>query len=115
MKNTDEFMFFLRKGANEETGARDKEIFAFSFHSRMLNNVTQSLLTLISRDAVKAQAGWALYNHMIGPQQGSVFNNTRFIEINDWTEDFDSPEDLDIWEEHRKLAKLSRKKVKETS
>lgn len=114
MSNSDEFKFFLRKGANEETGARSKEIFAFSFHSRMLNRVTQSLLMLISRGAVESHAGWALYKYMTGPQYGDMFNSSHFVEINDWTEDFDYPEDLEIWEEHRRLAKQARKKAKET-
>jgi|LakMenEpi03Aug12_release.lakeMendotaPanAssembly.Ray.scaffolds.fasta_scaffold15542_4 hypothetical protein len=101
MKNNDPFKFFLRTGPNEQTGARWKEIFALSFDQTMAPKIGQNLLYLTSRGQVDIQAGWALYRYMIGTTANGLFNNPYFIEINDWTEDFDFPEDLEIWEAHR--------------
>jgi hypothetical protein len=37
-----------------------------------------------------------------------MFENPHFVEINDWTEDFDFPEDLEICEEHRKKSRAKK-------
>jgi hypothetical protein len=105
MKDKDSFKFFLRQGANEQTGARHKEIFALTFNQTMVQTIGQNLLYLVSMAQAQRQAGWALYAYMIGTTANGLFNNPHFIEINDWTEDFDSPEDLEIWEEHRKKSR----------
>jgi hypothetical protein len=107
VKNKDPFKFFLRSGPNEETGARWKEIFALSFDQTMTQKIGQSLLYLVSTAQAQRQAGWALYKHLVGTTVNGLFNNPHFVEINDWTEDFDFPEDLEMWENHRKLAKKS--------
>jgi hypothetical protein len=58
---------------------------------------------------MNVQAGWSLYKAMIGPVfGGDIFANNRHVEIDDWTEDFDFPEDLEIWEAHRKAAKTQK-------
>ena len=101
MSNDDEFKFFLRTGPNEETGARWKEIFALSFQGAMTPTIQRNLMHLVSSGAVGTQAGWALYRHMTGPSPAGMFSNQHFVEINDWTEDFDFPEDLEIWEAAR--------------
>ncbi len=106
MTDDKELCFFLRKGPNETTGARWKEIFAIAFKSHMNNQVSQTTLLQISRGQMNVQAGWSLYKAMIGPVfGGDMFANNRYVEIDDWTEDFDFPEDLEIWEAHRKAAK----------
>ena len=105
MKDKDPFKFFLRRGANEETGARHREIFALTFNQTMAQTIGQNLLYLVSMAQAQRQAGWALYSYMIGTTTNGLFNNPFFIEINDWTEDFDDQEDLEIWEEHRKKSR----------
>jgi hypothetical protein len=112
MKTTGEFKWFLRKDASEFSGARWKEIFALAFDATMINNITQTILMLISRDQVKTQAGWALYSTMTGDRIPRSFVNHHHVNIDDWTEDFDYPEDLQIWEEHRALAKATKTKQK---
>lgn len=107
MKNKDSFMFFLRQGPNETTGARWKEIFALSFDQTMAPKIAQNLLFLLSKNQLERTAGWDLYKYMVGPTANGLFNNPHFIEIDDWTEDFDFPEDLEIWEKHRKKARKS--------
>lgn len=113
MSTPGEFKWFLRREESEISGARWKEIFAFAFDAVMINNITQSLLLLISRDQVQKQAGWALYKAMISTPYGDIFANHHHVHIDDWTEDFDFPEDLEIWEEHRKLAKQEKAKQKQ--
>lgn len=110
MTNKQEWTWFLRKEESKLTGCKWKEIFAFAFNGSMVNTVTQRMLHLISLDQVKTQAGWALYRSMIGTTTNGLFNNPHFAEIDDWTEDFDFPEDLVTWEE---LRKESRKKKKQ--
>jgi hypothetical protein len=112
MKTPGEIKWFLRKEGSVLSGARWKEIFAFAFDATMINNITQSLLMLISRDQVKTQAGWALYRTTTGDRFADPFVNHHFVNIDDWTEDFDSAEDLQIWEEHRALAKAAKTKPK---
>lgn len=108
MKDKDAFKFFLRTGPSELSGARWKEIFALSFNETMVGKINQSLLFLASMGQVDTQAGWALYKYMIGPAPSGLFDNQHFTEINDWTEDFDFPEDLEIWEEHRKNSRAKK-------
>ena len=112
MKTQGEFKWFLRKEGSALSGARWKEIFAFAFDAHMINNITQTLLMLISRDQVKTQAGWAMYKAMTGDRYAAAFDNHHHVHIDDWTEDFDFPEDLQIWEEHRALAKTAKTKQK---
>lgn len=108
MKNKDPFKFFLRTGPSELSGARWKEIFALSFNADMARTIGQNLLHLTSMGRAQRQAGWELYRYMIGPAPSGMFENPHFIEIDDWTEDFDFPEDLEIWEEHRKKSRVKK-------
>lgn len=108
MKNNDPFKFFLRKDANEETGARWKEIFALSFDERSVRYIGERLLHMISRGAPQRQAGWALYKEIVQANVVDLFNNSHFVEINDWTEDFDFPDDLERWEECRKNSRKKK-------
>jgi hypothetical protein len=108
MKDKDPFKFFLRTGPSELSGARWKEIFGLSFDQNMARTIGQNLLYLVSMGQIQRQAGWALYRYMIGPAPSGMFENSHFVEINDWTEDFDFPEDLEIWEEHRKKSRAKK-------
>jgi hypothetical protein len=49
---------------------------------------------------------------MTGDRIPRSFVNHHHVNIDDWTEDFDYPEDLQIWEEHRALAKATKTKQK---
>lgn len=108
VSNKDPFKFFLRTGPSEMSGSSDKKIFALSFDETMSPKIANSLLYLVSMGQADRQAGWALYRYMIGPTPAGLFENPHFVEINDWTEDFDFPEDLEVWEEHRKKARSKK-------
>lgn len=108
MKDKDSFKFFLRTGPSELSGGREKEIFALAFDQTMAIKINQTLLHLVSLGQMENQAEWVLYQRMIGPSASGLFSNPHFVEINDWTEDFDSPEDLEIWEQHRKNSRAKK-------
>ena len=109
MKNKDSFKWFLRKDGSKITGKQRREIFAFSFHSSQADSLLQTLLHAISVGACSENAEWAWYKATTGPTNHSLFANSHYIEIDDWTEDFDYPVDLTTWET---LRKESRKKTK---
>jgi hypothetical protein len=107
MSNKDSHKFFLRSGASSVTGCEWKEIFGLAFNGEYARKIAQGLLYLVSMNQVEYQAGWALYRYMVGPVSNGMFNNPHFVDIDDWTEDFDFPQDLEKWEESRKKAKKS--------
>jgi hypothetical protein len=109
MTNSQELMWFLRTGESKLTGCKWKEIFALAFNGSMTNTITQRILQLISLDRVQSQAAWVLYGSMLGPTTNGLFNNSHFTAVDDWTEDFDFPEDLVTWEENRKEHRKKKK------
>ena len=109
MGNKDPFKWFLRKDGSKITGKQRREIFAFSFYSSHVDSLLQTLLHTISVGACSENAEWAWYKATTGPANHDLFTNPHYIDIDDWTEDFDYPVDLDTWET---LRKESRKKTK---
>lgn len=107
MSDKDAYKFFLRSDASSITGCEWKEIFAVGFNDEYARKISQALLYLVSMNQVERQAGWALYRYMVGPTTNGLFNNPHFVNIDDWTEDFDFPQDLEKWEESRKKARKS--------
>lgn len=114
VSNNKEYMFFIRKYPSKFTGKKYGEIFALSFSGGTSDKIKKLLEDLIERKQ-EGVGAWQLYFYMHN------INNIRdirkhtvgksFIEINDWTEDFDKPEDLINWERMRlKLgAKIEHK------
>lgn len=115
MTDKSSFKWFLRKGPSTVTGAGAKEIFALSFDSSVLNTLAQKLLYFVSYN-IQENATWAWYKASVGTVVADLFNNQHFTVIDDWTQDFDTPEDLLAWEDARKKAKdemkAARKKQK---
>jgi hypothetical protein len=105
MSNQDPYKFFMRKGPSKYTGKGHKEIFALAFDGSMNEKIKQHINELVAAKQRGAGA-WRLYLHMQGFKQQSsyyvdYFKNGGYIEINDWTDDFDYPEDLLKWEKMR--------------
>ena len=105
MSNQDQYKFFMRKGKSKYTGKGHKEIFALAFDGSMNEKIKQHINELVAAKQRGAGA-WRLYLHMQGFKQQSsyyvdYFKNGGYIEINDWTDDFDYPEDLLKWEKMR--------------
>ncbi len=95
----------MRKGKSKYTGKGHKEIFAFAFDGGMNDKIKKNIEELIERKQGGAGA-WRLYLHMQGFKQKSsyyvdYFITDGYIEINDWTDDFDRSEDIIRWEKMR--------------
>jgi tetratricopeptide (TPR) repeat protein len=96
---------FGRRGASTVTGCKYGEIFAFSFTDTQKMGSSIALLRQLyeAKICTAHASGWSL-NQIISntnPNFITAFGN--FTEIDDWTEDFDFPEDYIIWSEKRKI------------
>ena len=101
MSNKDPYKFFMRKGPSKYTGKGHKEIFAFAFDGSMNEKIKEHIHELVSINQGGAGA-WRLYLHMHNITHArDYFKGDGYIEINDWTDDFDYPEDLLKWERMR--------------
>ena len=102
MSNEDEFKFFLRKDKSSYTGKNHKEIFALAFSGGMNQRIKSAIETLIDRKQGGAGA-WRLYLHLHGldKAKSGFYNTDGYVHIDDWTEDFDYPNDLIKWEKMR--------------
>lgn len=97
-----------RLGASQFTGYRYGECFAFSFHPKHHEEFDRALARA---EAMKlaGRSGWILYKIMGMKQNpvnlwGKSVHTRRHVEINDWTDDFDYPAQLDRFLERRKAA-----------
>ena len=104
VSNKDSYKFFIRRTGSKLTGKKNAEIFGIAFSSDMNSTIKTNIEHLIN----KAQIGpgtWQLYFYMHGinhiRQIGRQTKNSGHIEINDWTDDFDYPQDLIKWERMR--------------
>jgi hypothetical protein len=101
VSNQDDYKFFMRKGPSKYTGKGHKEIFAFAFNGGMNEKIKQYIQELITIKQGGAGA-WRLYLHMHNIKRpADYFKSSGYIEINDWTDDFDYPADLVKWEKMR--------------
>jgi hypothetical protein len=102
MSNEDDFKFFLRKDKSSYTGKNHKEIFALAFSGGMNQRIKSAIETLIDRKQGGAGA-WRLYLHLHGLDnaKSGFYNTDGYVHIDDWTEDFDYPNDLIKWEKMR--------------
>lgn len=94
---------FGRAGASDKTGCAYGEIFAHRFddsgeHARSLAQLDE----LYRIQACMEQAsGWALLQLMTQQDPNMRVVGERFVEIDDFTEDFDYPQDYDNWVHRR--------------
>ena len=102
--NQDDYKFFMRKGPSKHTGKGHKEIFAFAFVGGMNEKIKQYIEELVEKKQGGAGA-WRLYLHMHGFKGSNYyvdyFKTNGYVEINDWTDDFDRSEDIVRWEKMR--------------
>lgn len=101
VSNQDQYKFFMRKGPSKYTGKGHKEIFAFAFSGGMNEKIKQHIQELVNKKQGGAGA-WRIYLHIHNIKHPrDYFNSDGYIEINDWTDDFDYPEDLLKWQKMR--------------
>jgi hypothetical protein len=72
------------------------------------HNVFQRALDVLASTNTTA-GGWSLFRYLtsgnanVNKNYEQVFNNDKYVEIDDWTEDFDFPHDLIEWEKRRNV------------
>lgn len=94
-----EWTLFCRPGESAFTGGQYGECWAYSVPVRDQQWFTDRITWLAgahSLGRLGRVGGWELYRAMLNkPMHHEMYDH--FIEINDWTEDFDFPSDYDIW------------------
>lgn len=97
---------FGRPGASRWTGCPYGELFAQRFTAIDAHEDALLRLDAMYRDRScrRAAAGWAHYQLMIGRHPHDHVVGPRFVEIDDFTEDFDLPHDYDAWVLGRRSA-----------
>lgn len=110
MASEGDYKFFLRSSASNFTHKKYGEIFGLSFSGSMNDNIKKNIEALISKENT-GPGTWELYYYMHNiasiSQVKQTINMNGYIEINDWTDDFDAPGDLLYWE-HNRLSFLQR-------
>jgi hypothetical protein len=98
---------FCRTRESRITGKTCKEIFSFSLDPEHHNVFQRALDVLASTNTTTG--GWSLFRYLtsgnanVNKNYEQVFNNDKYVEIDDWTEDFDFPHDLIEWEKRRNV------------
>jgi len=97
-----EWQLFGRFGPSEVTGTPWGECFAQSFHTEHIEEHYAKLREMAKMEG--KTGGWVHYRMMQGMEPLAHRRGPRFTEIDDWTDDFDFPEDYDRWGERRGFA-----------
>lgn len=105
VNDTNNYRFFMRTGPSIITGKKHKEIFALSFDSSMNQIIKQNIEDLINKKYMGGAGAWQLYlymhNEKITWNMKKMLSSGGYTEINDWTDDFDTPQDIQRWERQR--------------
>ena len=104
--NDRKWCFFLRQAGSRITGKPSGEIFALSFDASFNEEMLKNLKGIVFKQNFSnplSPAGWILLGYLLKVDNGQdIFkNNYSYIAIDDWTEDFDYPIDLDTWKKLR--------------
>lgn len=106
-----EWTLFCRPDASKITGTPWGECFAISLypedHERMEKRL-HYIAELWKTGVITRCGGWELYRAMTGREGKKVRRphtmTTNYVKVDDWTDDFDYPQDLDNWLKHRAKA-----------
>jgi hypothetical protein len=72
-----------------------------------------AILRVVSKNTAFSAGGWHLLMELLRTEdRNKLFMTDDHINIDDWTEDFDFPKDLDTWEEKRMAWLKKQKKAK---
>ena len=91
---------FGRMKGSKITGKKWGELFAFSFypeHIQELKNASNNALSDYKDGYVSRVQGWEIYRSWAGGDIRIHREYGHFIEIDDFTDDFDFPRDYDRW------------------
>lgn len=106
MTNKDSWRYFCRSKPSTLTGKNAKEIFAIGFEAKDAPTIASAIKRLYNSNTVTG--GWSLFReltlgrHNVDLKDVKMFEKGMHVEIDDWTEDFDYPEDLTTWEANRR-------------
>lgn len=91
MTDTEGIKFFMRSHPSSFTGKKYREIFAIAFDSSFNDDITNFIRQSLTLPL--EHGGWALFDTM------KNWVPPPYRNIDDWTEDFDCPIDLENWEQ----------------
>lgn len=104
MTSQGDYKFFLRSSSSKFTNKKYGEVFGIAFSGDMSDKIKKNIETLI-KGKRKGAGTWELYYYMHSisgiTKVKSTFNLGGYIEIDDWTDDFDTQEDIENWEKSR--------------
>lgn len=108
-----EWTLFCRPDASKITGTKWGECFAHSFYPHDLarhEDMLHYIAKLFKSRVISRCGGWEHYRAMTGRTDARVRRphtmTTNYVVIDDWTDDFDYPEDYDTWIARRAAAIL---------
>jgi hypothetical protein len=97
MNDKADLSFYLRSQRSKITGKPWREIWGIGFNNNSIPILDKTIMSIIESNEEYPTGGWHLHKKLT--INGDKFNT---VEIDDWTEDFDFPKDIDIWERQRK-------------
>ena len=109
MSDTHSLSFYLRSKPSHLTKKLWKEIWGIGFDGSSIPILESTILKIIESKENYSTGGWRLHDQLTQDKQ--KFNS---VEIDDWTEDFDFPKDIETWEARRKIV-LSKINVTDSS
>lgn len=91
--------FYLRSKPSHLTKKLWKEIWGIGFEGFSIPILESTILKIIESKENYSAGGWRLLDQFTQDKQ-----KFHSVEIDDWTEDFDFPKDIDTWEARRKIV-----------
>lgn len=109
-EHDEEWRWVARLTPSSFTGCSYKETFGLNF-ARSYNETLKYYLDLIAKAEIKKLANYVLMHYMTGQTISKariladvLKMDSPFVKhLDDWTEDFDFPRDIEAWEENRKI------------
>lgn len=98
--------FYGRHSISNTTRKQWGEIFAIAFDGYMVKTLFNHLDNLksdIIEGKVEDLAGWGMWYQFGGKKDKSCLDDPKWCEIDDFTDDFDFPQDLDTWEKQWRI------------
>ena len=104
-----QYLFFGRENASQFTGCQYGELFGMSFNFDFVNTLWENVIeikNLYDKKLISRFIHWELYRKLESIPLKSHKIKNNFVEINDFTDDFDFPHDYDKWKKHWDDAKI---------
>lgn len=106
----DSFRFVGRRDPSTITGSPWGELFGVALslpgHGRVAHSITTVRQALMNR-RIPRGGGWELYRQCVGLSHAEHRTPDHFVNVDDWTDDFDYPEDYDCWLARRASGRVT--------